>query len=148
MNKLFHLSFLLTIMFLFSACTSKQTTIIKADIKKEQKEEKILNQKQIQLHKTCNNYRKYLSHSKNYILNEFEKGYFVQKDTVGAQAQLFLIENNSPTPFATNINKALQTYNKYYSLAKRSKCNLSKYQTDPISQIKINISNINKEQNK
>ena len=147
MNKLLYLFVSLLTILLFTACVSKKT-VQPTPVKKEQKEENIQKQKQIELHKTCNNYRKYLTHSKNYILNEFEKGYFVQKDTVGADAQLFLIENNSPTPFATNINKALKTYNKYYVLAKKSKCNLSKYQISPIEQIKKNISNLNKEQNK
>lgn len=28
-------------------------------------------------------------HASNYIFEEFEKGYFIQKDVVGAKAQLF-----------------------------------------------------------
>ena len=150
MKKIYQATILLTLTFLLSACVDNKN-ISKPTVKKEvPKEKKAIKKikkvdlKQIQLHKTCNKYRSYLNHSKKYILDEFNNAYFITKDIVGAKAQLFLIENNSPTPFATNINKALKTYNKYYDIAKKSTCNLSKYQISPINQIKKTILDLNK----
>lgn len=151
MKNIYHLTFLFSLAILFTACVNKknipQPTKKQEPIKSKkviEKAKKVVDLKQIQLHKTCNKYRTYLTHSKSYILNEFKNAYLNKKDITGAQAQLFLIENNSPTPFASNINKALTSYNKYYELAKKSKCKLHKYTTTPLSLIKLDIKKINK----
>ncbi len=89
--------------------------------------------------KTCNKYIKNMNYASAYIKKEFEEGYFSKKDIVGAKAQLYLIENNSPSPFAKNINAANNSYAKNYNLAKKSKCSLQKYRVFPISKLKVRI---------
>lgn len=92
--------------------------------------------------KACNKYIKSMTYASQYIEKEFEEGYFSKKDIVGAKAQLFLIENNSPTPFSKNINAANESYNLNYELAKKANCYLRKYKTTPITKIKENIKSI------
>ena len=80
-----------------------------------------------------------MNYASNYIIKEFDKGYFVQKDIVGAKAQLFLIENKSPTVFAKNINAAQESYNKQYQLAKKNKCNLRNFRISPLDKVRNTI---------
>ena len=96
----------------------------------------------------CHKHIKIMSYASEYIEKEFEKGYFIQKDIVGAKAQLFLIENKSPSIFAQNINTAQESYNKQYQLAKDNKCNLKKFTISPLSKVKNTIEFLEKEKDK
>lgn len=87
----------------------------------------------------CQKYEKVMNHASKYIQDEFEKGYFFQKDTVGAKAQLFLIQSRSQTLFAQNINAALDSYKEQYNLAKKEKCDLSKFALSPLEKIQNTI---------
>jgi hypothetical protein len=80
-----------------------------------------------------------MSYASEYIIEEFEKGYFQNKDIVGAKAQLFLIEKRSPTIFAQNINAASDSYKKQYELAKKYGCDVKKFKVFPIEKIKNTI---------
>jgi hypothetical protein len=75
-------------------------------------------------YKYCNKYIKTMTYASNYILREFDEGYFAKKDLLGAKAQLFLIENNSPTIFAKNINSAKDSYDLNFQLAKKNSCDV------------------------
>ncbi len=90
-------------------------------------------------YKFCYKHFKVMKHASLYIFNEFEKGYFTQEDDIGAKAQVFLIENKSPTPFSKNINAALDSYKKQYNLAEKNKCNLNDFKINPLDKIKDKI---------
>ncbi len=94
------------------------------------------------IYKFCHNHIKIMTHASTYIFNEFEKGYFIQGDDIGAKAQIFLIENRSPTPFSKNINAALDSYKKQYNLAKKYKCDLNDFGINPLDEIKEKIKTI------
>ncbi len=93
-------------------------------------------------YKFCYKHIKVMTHASSYIFNEFEKGYFAQEDDIGAKAQVFLIENRSPTPFSENINAALDSYKKQYNLAKKYKCDLNDFGINPLDKIKDRIKTI------
>jgi hypothetical protein len=112
-------------------------TIIKKPIIKKRK-------KKVFTYKYCSKHTKIMSHASRYISEEFKRGYFNQKDSEGAKAQLFLIESKSQSIFAKNINNALKSYNTQYNLAKKNKCNLSKFKISPINKIKNKIKKIEK----
>lgn len=139
MRRIFLLGFIIVL----SGCTPEkviETSSVekkKTIIKKETKTKKI--QKKKKIYKYCAKHTKIMSHASTYIKTEFDKGYFLEKDTIGAKAQLYLIENKSPTIFAQNINSALVSYNTQYKLAKKYKCNLKKFKTSPILKIKKTI---------
>ncbi|PLY05483.1 MAG: hypothetical protein C0625_12900 [Arcobacter sp.] len=99
-------------------------------------------------YKYCYKHTKIMRYASEYIEKEFEKGYFIQKDIVGAKAQLFLIENKSPSIFAQNINAAQESYDKQYKLAKDNKCNLKKFAVSPLSKVKNTIKSLEKEKAK
>ncbi|WP_122894099.1 hypothetical protein [Arcobacter peruensis] len=125
-----------------------EKAIVKNEIKKETKKtpiKKAVIKKKTQSYKYCNKHRKIMDHASLYIKKEFNKGYFIQKDILGAEAQLFLIESNSQSIFAKNINNALKSYNREYTIAKRNRCNLSKYKTSPINKVKLEIKRLKKE---
>lgn len=137
---------ILTSILLFTGCTIKNTTTVtpkKEIIKKETKKEVI--KKKIDTYKYCNKHTKIMTYASSYITNEFKKGYFISRDTVGAKAQLFLIENNSPTIFAQNINKANSSYKEQFEIAKKNKCNLDKYKILPLQKVKNSIELIEEE---
>jgi hypothetical protein len=113
-------------------------TIIKKPIVKKRK-------KKIYTYKFCNKHTKIMSHASEYITEEFKKGYFNQKDIKGAKAQLFLIESKSQSIFAKNINNAIKSYNSQYSLAKKNRCNLSKFKITPIKKVKNTIKLLEKD---
>ena len=80
-----------------------------------------------------------------YALSEFNKGYFSKNDIVGAKAQLFLVQSLSETIFAKNINAAEESFQIQYSEAKKINCDLKKFKTSPINQIKNVLKNLEKE---
>jgi len=116
--------------------TTKKTKIIKKKkIVKKIKKKKIV-------YKHCNTHRKTMAHASKYIIDEFEKGYFLQKDIIGAKAQLFLVESKSSSVFAKNINTANDSYFKHYKIAKKNRCNLKAFKLSPLKQIKNKIKSI------
>lgn len=149
--------FLLLLLIVLAGCTpvkvietsslKKEKTIIKKETKKTVLKTKKIQKKKIQ-YKYCSKYTKIMLHASTYVKTEFDKGYFLEKDTIGAKAQLFLIENKSPTIFAQNINSALLSYNTQYKLAKKNKCNLKKFKTSPLLKIKNIIKLLEKSQKK
>ena len=132
---------------LFSGCVLKDTTPSvpkKETSKKESK--KTPTKKIIHKYKYCNKHTDIMNFAYSYITNEFQKGYFSQKDALGAKAQIYLIENNSPTIFAQNINKANSSYKKQYELALKNKCNLDKFKVSPLQRVKNSIEVLEKEE--
>lgn len=132
--------FLTTFLILLVGCNHRQS---------EQTPEKtpiVIKKEKKKIYKHCNKHRKIMTHALTYINEEFDKGYFLQKDLVGAKAQLFLIENKSPTPFAKNINSANDSYIKEYKMAGRFKCNLKGLHTKPLESIKIKIKKLESKQ--
>lgn len=83
----------------------------------------------------CDKHLKITTHAYTYVMQEFDAAYLQNKDTKGAQAQLFLIETNSPTSFATNINAAQASYQEHYTLAKKNGCDLSTFKPSALKQI-------------
>lgn len=98
--------------------------------------------------KYCNKYKKNMYYASNYIKKEFEEGYFSKNDIVGAKAQLFLIESDSPTIFAKNINAANESYTLNYDLAKKSNCDLIEFSTTPLDRLKKSINFLEKKNDK
>lgn len=154
--------FILAIVFILSACSqnsiNKDNTLIsKKEIpivkKKVEKKVKIIPKKKIikktkkkyPKYKYCNKHTKTMTHASLYIKDEFEKGYFVQKDVIGAKAQLFLVESNSPTLFAKNINAAQKSYIDNFKLAKKNRCNIKKFKVFPIFKIKNRLKILEKD---
>ncbi|WP_072681828.1 hypothetical protein [Arcobacter sp. LA11] len=154
MTNLQRICFITGFTILFSGCVKENTseTIIppkKPIVKKETKKKIVKQVKKKQItYKYCSKHTKVMAHASKYITEEFEKGYFIQKDVVGAKAQLFLIENKSPTIFAKNINAALESYNSQYQLAKKNKCNLKSFKISPISKVKNSIKILEKSDEK
>jgi len=114
----------------------KKTIIKKPIIKK--KEKKVFK------YKFCSKHIKIMTHASKYITEEFDKGYFNQKDFVGAKAQLFLIQSKSQSIFAKNINNAMKSYNTQYNLARKNRCNLNKFQTTPLKKVENKINTLKK----
>ncbi|MGA1940877.1 hypothetical protein [Arcobacter sp. YIC-310] len=148
MSNIFKIFFSIIFIFVFTGCLNKEVTIQnKETTKKTIEEKKVEKSKSIikikkPTYKYCNKHRKNMLYAKNYILNEFEKAYFSKKDIIGAKAQLFLVQSNSPSVFAKNMNAAIKAYDKNYTTAKKNECNLKKYKTHPISSIKSKIKNL------
>lgn len=135
--------FIIAFIIFFTGCTQvnktpdtpKKKPVV---IKKENKVVKKIIKKPIVTY-NCSKHTKVMTHASNYILEEFEKGYFIQKDVVGAKAQLFLIESNSPTIFAKNINAAQESFISNYKTAKKNRCNLTKFKIFPLTKVKDKI---------
>lgn len=142
--------FMIVFMLVFSGCaltnTNKSVEVKQDNIEKpiKIKEKKAEVKKKSFNYKYCNKNIMIMNHASKYIQEEFSKGYFIQKDIVGAKAQLFLIENNSKSIFAKNINNALKSYNIQYSHAKKNKCNLNKFKISPLTKIKLEIKKLEK----
>lgn len=130
---------------------SKKTQVEKTQVEKNIAKKTKL-KKKVFTYKYCDKHINTMNHANKYIQEEFNKGYFIQNDILGAKAQLFLIESNSKSIFAKNINNALRSYNTQYSKAKKNKCDLSKFTISPLKKIELKIeeleNNILKEENK
>lgn len=138
MSILFKISSIISLIIFLSGCMNKDIMIPKKPIlKKDIKKVKKIDKRPV--YKYCSKHKKIMNYANNYIKNEFDKGYFLQKDVIGAKAQIFLIENHSPSIFAKNINKAQKSYKLQYEIAKKNGCNIDKFKIYPISKIKINI---------
>jgi len=99
-------------------------------------------------YKYCNKHIKTMKFASNYILKEFDEGYLIKKDILGAKAQLFLIENNSPSPFAKNINRAKDSYNLHFKIAKKNNCDLKGFDIHPLEKVKNSIKILEKRDEK
>ncbi len=153
MSTIFKIFFSIIFIVVSTGCVKKEIKIrnietpiepikkIKKPIKKTKEPIKKV-KKIVHTYKYCNKHRDDMLFSKNYILNEFEKAYFSKKDVLGAKAQLFLVESNSPSVFAKNINAAIKVYDKNYNKAKKNSCNLKKFKTHPLLIIKSKIKTI------
>ena len=164
MLRLIRISFGIVFLMILSGCVQNNTSeniiieenkkpIIDKDINKvvkKQKTKKLIKKaiKKTVPYKYCTKHTKIMNYASSYISTEFDKGYFIQKDVVGAKAQLFLIESKSPSLFAKNINDAQESYLTQYKLAKKHKCNLKKYRVSPLSKIKNRIKTLEKEKAK
>lgn len=139
MSSVFKIFFSIILIAFFTGCLKKQAEVqnIETPVEPVKKVKKV--KKVVHVYKYCSKHRKDMLFSKSYILNEFEKGYFSKKDVLGAKAQLFLVESNSPSIFAKNINAAINTYDKNYKIAKKNSCNLIKFKTHPLLIIKSKI---------
>jgi hypothetical protein len=89
-----------------------------------------------------------MKHASNYIFNEFEKGYFINGDLLGAKAQLFLVQSKSSTVFAKNINAAQDAYTHQYHLAKKKRCDVTAFKATPLQIIQKKIERLNKTRKK
>lgn len=131
--KVQKISYLLLCFVVFSGCVhspSKNIVQNKIEIKK---------QKIIKNEKKCQQYYKKMEYAFLYVQSEFDKGYFASQDIIGAKAQLFLIENNSPSIFSQNINQAEKEYILQYQMAKEMNCNLQSFLLTPLSKIKSRV---------
>ncbi len=116
---------------LFSGCLSTKDKIII--------DKPLLLENTLQIKKkkpNCKKNIKIMNYALSYVLSEFEKGYFKNKDILGAKAQLFLIDNKSKSVFAQNINAAENSYTLEYQKAKKKKCSVRKFELTPLQKIK------------
>jgi len=131
------ISLIMLFLLLFSGCIPVNN---KDRIDKSLKIENSLSTKEIQ--RNCSKNRKLMNYAFNYVLTEFEKGYFEQKDILGAKAQLFLIENKSKSIFAQNINAAEKSFHLQYEKLRKKKCPVAKFTVSPLQNIKNKISEL------
>lgn len=124
--------YILTVFIIFfTACVPKTSQIVKQTSNNDEKKIKY-----------CKEREKIMLHASRYIIEEFDKGYFLKKDIVGAKAQLFLIKKKSPTIFAENINAANDSYEKQFELARKYGCNIEKYKIFPLEGIETALKNL------
>lgn len=163
-----YLFIVLSFIFILTGCSIKEINqdniIIKDKVIKEKKIKKVKKVKELNvvkkikkikkikkvkksptLYKYCAKHIKTMNHASSYIKDEFEKGYFISKDIVGAKAQLFLVKSNSTTIFAKNINDAKKSYLENYKIAKKYKCNLSKFKVPVLEKVQKRIDILEKE---
>jgi len=128
---------LIVCLFTFSGCLIKNDKLLVS------KDTVALQKK----HKDCDKYVKTMNYASSYILEEFENAYFKVKDIQGAKAQLFLVQNQSKSIFAQNINKAEKSYKEQYKLAKINQCVISQYKISPLQKIKKRINTLDNNEN-
>ena len=126
-------------LFILTGCVSNSQPKVKTDDLKIETHKSSTKKVLIKIHSECVQYLKIMNYSNSYIIHEFEDGYLVKKDLIGAKAQLFLIENRSQSIFAKNINKARDTYLSNYKVAVEKKCDLKKFDKDPLKIVKKSI---------
>lgn len=143
MSNLKKIYFIILLNFFLVGCSqnsiNKSQNSPKKQVSTVKKENVVKKSKPKIVYEYCNNHRKTMNHALNYIVKEFENGYFNQNDIVGAKAQLFLIESNSPTIFAKNINAAQKSYVNNYQIAKKNGCNLTEFNISALNKIKDKI---------
>lgn len=139
------------IIFVLTGCTETPKVPVKKTIEKpsinntsKQSVEKIIKKPKI-TYVHCEKHKKITTHAYKYILKEFNEAYLLKKDFKGAKAQLFLIENKSPTSFAKNINAAELSYEKNYQLAKKNGCNMISFYSSPLKTIKKRVNFLEKQ---
>jgi hypothetical protein len=147
MSSVLKIFFMITPIMIFSGCNEKY-------IQKEVPKKNTSIQKEVQTKSTriekdqyeyCQKHIQIMDYASKYVLKEFDEGYFVSKDIVGAKAQLFLIENKSPTLFSKNINTALRSYSFHYNLAKKNRCDIKCFQSSLLTKIKSKIKELENE---
>lgn len=122
---------------ILSGCT--QNNIVKIPQKQTVKKVEIKESKQ------CKKYKKIMREAIIYVSQEFQEGYFIKKDIIGARAQLFLVDSKSESIFAKNINAAEKSFDQQYKKAKQIKCNLKSFKTSPIGTVKSILKKLEKE---
>ena len=138
MFKLYQGFYFICLIILTGCVSSNQTNLKKNEMKTETP--KVSTKKVLKkINSECIGYKKIMNYSNSYIIQEFDDGYLIEKDLIGAKAQLFLIENRSQSIFAKNMNKARDTYLLNYKIALAKKCNLKKFEKDPINIVKKSI---------
>lgn len=135
MLSLKQLSYTLGAMLILSGCMQPQP----------KKQNDISNKPVQTASQNCQKYIKIMKFASTYIMQEFEKGYFANKDIMGAKAQLFLIKSKSQTLFAQNINEALKSYDEKYALAKKEHCDLSEFSLTPLEKIEKRLKTVQKD---
>jgi hypothetical protein len=133
MHKLLRVCFITTFSIFFVGCSFNSINQVPAKEKEDTLKENS---------KYCNKYEKIMNYASTYIEKEFEEGYFSKSDIVGAKAQLFLVENNSPTIFAKNINAANESFSLNYELAKKNNCDLKEFNLSPIEKLKRRLKSL------
>lgn len=134
---------------LFLGCTKKYTQEVNQAPKDKikNKSHKLKNTKEsTNKYKYCKKHIQIMDHASQFVSKEFHEAYFKSNDTLGAKAQLFLIQSNSPTLFAKNINTAIDSYKTQYELAKKHKCNIANFDTSVLQKIKNEIEKIENKQ--
>lgn len=111
MYKIWRVCFFISFL-LFTGCSQKNLEKNVAISKPKQ-------EKKIKKYPYCKKHQSIMQFAAKYIKDEFDKAYLNIKDTVGAKAQVYLIENNTQTVFAKNINAARESYKAQYILAKK-----------------------------
>lgn len=139
MYKLLQVCFITALSITLIGCSQKDFSI---------GEKKSESSKEIIRDKNCNKYKKAMDYASTYIQEEFEKGYFSKNDTVGAKAQLFLVESKSSTIFAKNINAAKESYDANYNLSKKGNCSLKSFYMHPLEKLKNSIETLEKQRAK
>lgn len=117
---------------LITGCTQK-------NLEKNVEVSKPTLKKEIKKYPYCKKHENIMQFASAYIKEEFDKAYFINNDFIGAKAQLYLIENNTQTIFAKNINAARNSYKTQFELAKKNGCNIEKFEKFPLEKIKENI---------
>lgn len=134
--------YVLFLILFLTACSQKNIQKEqKVSSKKEEKkvEKEIIQKKKTIIYKFCEKHEKIMLHASAYIKDEFKNAYFLKNDIVGAKAQLFLIENKSPTVFAKNINAAIKSYKLHFDLSKKNGCDLNGFKIFPLEKLKRDI---------
>lgn len=150
MTTVFKFFYATTFILLLAGC-NKQTAPKAVQPKKENPPIQKTTQKKENPYKDCKKHFQVMDHASTYIQKEFQEGYFVLNDVAGAKAQVFLIESNSPTIYAQNINAALKSYQTQYDLAQKNKCDMASYNRSFLDEIKdriIKLENQNEEKEK
>jgi len=137
MFKLKQFFYLVIFGLILSGCT--QNNIVKIPKKQTVKNVEVKEQKE------CKKYKKIMQEAIKYVSEEFQEGYFIKKDIIGAKAQLFLVNSKSESIFAKNINAAEKSFNQQYKKAKQIKCNLKSFKTSPINTVKNILKKLEKE---
>ncbi|WP_320036249.1 hypothetical protein [Halarcobacter sp.] len=131
MYKIWRVCFFISFL-LFTGCSQK-------NLEKNVSISKPKQEKEIKQYPYCKKHQSIMEFATKYIDEEFEKAYLKEKDTVGAKAQIYLIENNTQTVFAKNINAARKSYKTQFELAKENNCNIEDFKTFPLDKIKEKI---------
>jgi len=131
MYKIWRVCFFISFL-LFTGCSQK-------NLEKNVGISKPKQEKKIKIYPYCKKHQSIMQFAAKYIKDEFDKAYLNIKDTVGAKAQVYLIENNTQTVFAKNINAARESYKAQYILAKKNGCNTQDFKTFPLEEVKNKI---------
>jgi len=140
-----YLSFGVGFLIFLSGCSiiKPQVDVVeKVPVSKNKSQDK--DKKTLKKIKDCSKHKGIMEHASSYIDKEFQEGYLLKKDIVGAKAQLFLIQNKSSTIFAQNINAAQDSYILQYTLGQKKGCKFEKFKLTPLDKIKKLVKSLEK----